>query len=456
LPTRTLDVNGSINAQTFLTSGNVYSTNITSTNLVSSNVSSGTIFASNSLNVTGNASFLSNINGIPPSFIIRNDNTNGNAFSILTVGAGTQLFMNSISRIGDGGVNTATLRNDLGALRLQSSNLTGGILLNTTGVIITDNVTVNGSISTGSIFSNNASITNIIHTNNTSTSINATYITVGNIISTGITSGTALFNNLKSTTLTSDSITTPSLLSTTSTLSNIISTNISSSTLNITNQFVTNISSGILNATGITAQNINFTGSLYQNGSLYNSSQWTTFGNDISYTKGNIGINTTSPSFTLDVNGNTRIQSTTFSTNSTTAALVLLGGISITGTNASSNTNGGALTVNGGTGISGNVYVGGELFIKGINASLITGNQLIGSNTSTGTYQVSIALPRTMIANNYGVIGNLTSISSHTAVFSVSFCNLTTTSITANIMRLDALMAGWNITDLVLSYAIYP
>ena len=61
-------------------------------------------------------------------------------------------------------------------------------------------------------------------------------------------------------------------------------------TVNVTEQNVvdTNITTGSLNATGITAGNINFTGSLYQNGVAYSSSQWTTTSGNVSYTSGSI------------------------------------------------------------------------------------------------------------------------------------------------------------------------
>lgn len=95
-----------------------------------------------------------------------------------------------------------------------------------------------------------------------------------------------------------------------SNLPDIISTNISSTNISSTNVNLTNISSSVLNVTGITAQNINFTGSLYKNGGLYISSQWETFSNNIAYTTGNVGLNTTSPSYLLDVNGSLRVSGT--------------------------------------------------------------------------------------------------------------------------------------------------
>jgi hypothetical protein len=75
----------------------------------------------------------------------------------------------------------------------------------------------------------------------------------------------------------------------------------------------TNITSGTLTATGLTVGNINFTGDLYQNGSLYVSSQWTsnTNSNSVFYTRGNVGIMNVSPNSTLDVLGNFNVSGST-------------------------------------------------------------------------------------------------------------------------------------------------
>ena len=55
--------------------------------------------------------------------------------------------------------------------------------------------------------------------------------------------------------------------------------------------------------------NINFTGNLYQNGSLFpgGGSLWTESGSDIYFDAGNVGIGTASPEATLDVRGNIRV-----------------------------------------------------------------------------------------------------------------------------------------------------
>jgi len=77
---------------------------------------------------------------------------------------------------------------------------------------------------------------------------------------------------------------------------------------------------------------------------------------------GNIGINTISPGQTLDVNGTGIIRSVADSSNSTTAAFIVTGGVSISKTsNATSVTSGGALTIAGGVGILKDVYVGGTV-----------------------------------------------------------------------------------------------
>lgn len=79
-------------------------------------------------------------------------------------------------------------------------------------------------------------------------------------------------------------------------------------------------------------------------------------------TTGNIGINNTTPTSSLDVSGILTVRSTSDSLNSTSGALRISGGISVSNTsNATSTTAGGGLTVAGGASIFKDVYVGGTI-----------------------------------------------------------------------------------------------
>ena len=408
------------------------------------------------------------------------DDSNQNAIRLGAYAAGDFMTVRYDGNVGIGTTSPGTKLDVNGTGRIATSLTTGSLFstnITSTNAVFTacsSGTFVGTTTSTANIYSSLGTISNLVGTNISATNLNAG---VG-IFSTGITSGIGWFTNsltvgnlfatnftvssLFATTLTlgtvlmTTGITSPNIFVTNLTATNELITNSSISSARITNQVSTNISASTLNVTGLTAGNINFTGSLYQNGSIYISSQWTTFGTNLAYTTGNVGINTTSPGYKLDVNGDTRIRSTVFSTNSTSGALVMAGGVSITGTNAASNTMGGSLTVAGGTSISQDLYVGGNVYIRGIDNTLITGTQVIGSNTATGTYQASITLPRTMANTAYKIVGSLKSTTNNTNVYSVSFTNVTTSGFTANIYRLDALGSGWTDTNLTLSYVVYP
>lgn len=144
-------------------------------------------------------------------------------------------------------------------------------------------------------------------------SINASDIFLTTLTSTNIitTNAEIINSSIQNSVITNNIITnntTTNLYLTNGSISNLIVTDITS--VNLNSQNIT--TSSIIADTGITAGDINFTGALYQNGSLYVSSQWIgTTGNLLYYgTSGsvNVGIGTSNPNYTLDINGDLRIQ----------------------------------------------------------------------------------------------------------------------------------------------------
>jgi hypothetical protein len=90
------------------------------------------------------------------------------------------------------------------------------------------------------------------------------------------------------------------------------------------------VSTGELISSGLTTGNINFTGTLYQNGQPYISSQWTTSNGNLFYTSGNIGIFNTAPTTALDISGGARITGSV-STGELISSELTTGNINFTG-----------------------------------------------------------------------------------------------------------------------------
>ena len=103
------------------------------------NVGINTTAPGTTLDVSGSARFISNINGPPNFFGIQNVNGGSSAYTAMFLGNETanylSIFLNSTTRSLDGGLSSATIRNDGGALRLQSIAGNSTIFLGTNGNI---------------------------------------------------------------------------------------------------------------------------------------------------------------------------------------------------------------------------------------------------------------------------------------------------------------------------------
>src|SRR5210317_1352701 len=157
---------------------------------------------------------------------------------------------------------------------------------------------------------------------------------------------------------------------------------------------------------------INFTGDLYENGSLFVNTSWNieTSPDALNYTAGNVGIGGVNPSATLEVTGNTHISSNlsvggTLTLNTiTAAALHSLQAVTDVGNVTSNtvqftNTNTG-LVVDSNIVVAGNVTAaflyGDASNVTAVPAAQITGTLAVanggtGTTTSTGTGSVVLS-----------------------------------------------------------------
>ncbi len=182
---------------------NISSSTITSPNVLSiTNTTESTSTGTGSINTLGGLGVTKNtfmggdlyigqtgING-NRILLVENENSGSSASATLrlindTV-SGVSLFLNSSTKTSDGGVNNATIRNDLGELNLQGSSSTG-LNISSTGVVSVANTTASTSTTSAAL-----KLSGGISTTNTT---DATSLTNGGTITTpgGASIGKKLF-----------------------------------------------------------------------------------------------------------------------------------------------------------------------------------------------------------------------------------------------------------------------
>lgn len=319
--------------------------------------------------------------------VVTNQSTGTNAFCMLALdsastGSGV-LFKNGPNRTADGGVNTMTLRNDAGTLRLQSS-AQNGVVVTPTLVEISEMRCTSSTNSTSSTTGSITTAGGLGVAGNTvlGGTLSAGATTVTSLSSGPITAPSATFSGAVSVgSITVPTLTTGSVNATTGTFTNV------NSSADII------VGSSIDGGRGIAVVN----DSIGANASCSLTFDTAAAGNGVLFMNG--------PNRTVDGGPNTltmrndagsiRLQSNTLTGITITPTVVETTQLTCTSTVPSTSTTTGSMTTAGGLGVAGNTFIGGVLNSGALTSTTgtFTGNVGVNSLTTTGNTGVGTNSP---------------------------------------------------------------
>jgi hypothetical protein len=360
-------IGGSVNATSISTS------NINISNQINSPYANLVNITSNILQITGtNASSNSSTGSIISLGGISINNTT-DATSITSGGGFTDAGGASIAKslyVG-GTVNATSISADniiTVLLNSINANVTNGNIINLNGI--------NASIANTSFV--NSTINSLVSTSISNSNLNSQLATIQNLLVGNISFGNAIGNNLTSNYITNNIYITSPL----ATIGNLINTNGTINSINInqgtfgsllgTYLHVYNATIDTLISTDSSIGTLNVNSSTL--GNIFTNAITGTSANFLYLTVGNLTISNIVGTYATF--SNLVINSGIPSYNSTTASLIIYGGLSINDTvNATNVSSGGGLTISGGLAVSLDTYIGGMTWLSGgldVNGTKIT------------------------------------------------------------------------------------
>jgi hypothetical protein len=355
--------------------------------------------------------FLYNINASSGNLVATNASVSSMVSSNITAGTLTNTNLINTNISSSNAVITNVIGTNISAGTLSGTTITGGNLS------LSGNLVVGGTLTTVNITS-----TNILNTNISAGTVNATglsslqNLTATNISTSTLIATTSVSSGLLSATNVAGSVTSAgNLIATTGTIPNMVNTNLSTGTINSTG-----LTTGAINSSGLTTGNINFTGSLFQNGTPYLGSQWTTTAGNVSYTSGSVV--------------STNIVNTNLSAGTINSSGLTTGNINFTGSlfqngtpylGSQWTTTAGNVSYTSGSVVSTDI-VNTNLSTGTLNGSNATVSNIVGTNVSSGTIRATTIVGSTSVSSGLLAATNATATNLVSTAFSSGSVNATT------------------------------